>query len=375
MRLHLHLTSSCNLRCSYCFTPPAYSEPMSEAVAFRALDLGWREAQGPLSVVFTGGEPLLAKGLIQSIVHRGREMAQQGGPKIAFRVVTNGLLLDEPFLTWAAAQGVRFGMSYDGVQAAQDAHRLLPDRTSSWALVQWRLRQLLHGDRRAAVLLTLTPQTVGHLERSVAELLRAGARYLVVTPSLADAWGEAALEVLGQQLEGVARRYLERARKGKAFYFSPFELHCTQTDPENPRCIYHYPPLEVGVDVLAVDPAGFVFPGSVFVAKGPASRWCLGDVFGGISERLRRQISAEARAFAQRDELPIRGLSATRCASLRWISVGSFDALGEAALAYDAVHLPIADRVRASMLEEGLRPLSPEGEFPLEEQLSIAGPF
>lgn len=375
MHLALQLTPSCNLRCGYCFTPPRYGEPMSEEVAFAALDMVVRLNRGPVGVTLTGGEPLLARDLVRSIVLRAREMEGHGGPRFVFRLLTNGLLLDEDFLRWADQRRVTVAMSFDGTRAAHDTHRHFPDGSSTYDLLAWRLRALLHRGRRAAVLLTVAPRTAVHLSASVEELVRMGARVIVVTPDLTVKWTPAQLEELERQLVWTGETYLDRARAGRPLYLSPFELH---TDDVHTRWSgnYHQPPCKLGRERLAVDTRGDVYPGVAFFRAGPTSRWHLGTVLTDVSERLRRLVHSETLGELEGcADGPDRGLARARCGCLNWLTTGFVDRVPEALCAYDKLLVPVADRVREQAAAEGLPSFLPPGPLTLDERMLVAGPL
>ena len=119
MHLTLHLTTSCNMKCSYCYSPPRPCDGMSREVAFETLELGARLNSGSCGIVFFGGEPLLHKDLIAATVGRAREMEAQKRGSFHFKLTTNGVLLDEEFLDFSIRNDILVAMSFDGVREAQ----------------------------------------------------------------------------------------------------------------------------------------------------------------------------------------------------------------------------------------------------------------
>ena len=75
MHLTLHLTTACNMRCSYCYAPPHDGAPMSEEIGRKAMQLASRLSSGAsCGIVFFGGEPLpegwLGRGSAAKVVYR-----------------------------------------------------------------------------------------------------------------------------------------------------------------------------------------------------------------------------------------------------------------------------------------------------------------
>jgi len=103
MHLKLHLTEDCNIRCKYCYIDHK-PKTMSKETAFAAIDLALQSDQKYPGVAFFGGEPLLCKELIKEMVGYAKE--KEPNRKLMFKLATNGLLLDEQFLSFAKENGI-----------------------------------------------------------------------------------------------------------------------------------------------------------------------------------------------------------------------------------------------------------------------------
>jgi uncharacterized protein len=119
--------SRCNLACDYCYV-------------YEAPDQSWREQprlmtdetfagvcariarhrDGPVSLVFHGGEPLLAG---TARIERFASLARQIIGPVRLRLQTNGTLVTAEFAAACARQGIRVAVSLDGGRAANDRHR------------------------------------------------------------------------------------------------------------------------------------------------------------------------------------------------------------------------------------------------------------
>lgn len=115
--LVLLVTTRCNLSCRYCSMDAGNSgEDMPIKTALEAIDV-FLAGCGPSVVQFSGGEPLLAYGLIREIVR----LRPWGN--LRFALQTNGVMLDEEKLLFLARNGVGLGVSLDGVPAVNERHR------------------------------------------------------------------------------------------------------------------------------------------------------------------------------------------------------------------------------------------------------------
>lgn len=340
MHFTLHLTTACNMRCSYCYSPPHGGPAMSPDVGLRAMDLGARLTDGSCGIVFFGGEPLLHKDVIHELVAYGR---RRGPAAHHFKLTTNGLLLDDDFMEFSLANDVLIAMSFDGVKEAHDAHRLLPDGSPTFDLLLPRLRMLLDARPYASVLMVVNPDTVRHFSDSVSFLLDLGCRYVIASLDYAADWSEAAFRTLEKQYRRLGRLYVRWTRRGRKFYLSPFEVklsshinrHCYRKD----RC-------ELAQRQVSVDPGGYLYPCVQFTKAGPESEWCIGSVWNGIDEEARRRVHAES----DREKEDCAGCVLNErcnntCGCLNWQDTGSINRVSPVLCRHEQILTPIADRV------------------------------
>lgn len=123
---YLHLTDSCNFRCAYCYArATGKGRHMSVKTACAIIDRILCEIPfNELFLEFHGGEPLLLKDKIRSIVEYGENRAALAGKVLHFSLQTNGSLLDADFARFAVAHRVKVGVSLDGPPDLHDRHRV-----------------------------------------------------------------------------------------------------------------------------------------------------------------------------------------------------------------------------------------------------------
>lgn len=98
MNITLHLTRNCNGGCSYCYAPPRPDAGMSLATARQTIQFALESGNGSCGMALFGGEPLLMRALMETMVVAARRQAAASGGRTHFKMTTNGLLLDEAFL-------------------------------------------------------------------------------------------------------------------------------------------------------------------------------------------------------------------------------------------------------------------------------------
>lgn len=118
--LYLHLTSRCNLRCTYCYALPqkggeCEGEDLPFAVALEVL----RQAKeiGVEDVIFTGGEPLCHPQAVE-VLRRAKRLG------LRVNLLTNGVLLNPDLARKLAPNCHQITVSLDSVNPAlHDLHR------------------------------------------------------------------------------------------------------------------------------------------------------------------------------------------------------------------------------------------------------------
>jgi len=343
VRLTLHLTTACNLRCSYCYSPPTLGPHMSSKVIQAALELAARLNERTCGIAFFGGEPLLHMDGIRETVSRARRMEEDGRVRFHFKITTNGLSLTDEVLDYSVRESIPVAMSFDGVREAHDRHRRTPKGGPSYELLLPRLRKLLERRPYSSVLTVVTPETAPYLARSMEFLLDLGVRYLIVSLNYDASWREDDLVVLEEQCRELGRLYVQWSEEGRKFYLSPFEVklssHVRCHEQREDRC-------ELGQRQLSVDPAGHLYPCVQFTRAGPDSRWCIGNVFDGVDQAARGRIHDESEAEkSECGDCEIRNRCHSTCGCLNWQTTGSINRVSPVLCRYEQMLIPIVDHV------------------------------
>jgi cyclic pyranopterin phosphate synthase len=116
--LRVSLTDRCNLRCSYCMPAEGldwlpHPEVLTDDEVVRLIEIGVRRL-GIRQVRFTGGEPLIRRGLVD-IVRRTRQL----GGDLQLSATTNGLGLERMAAALADAGLDRVNLSLDTLDPAR----------------------------------------------------------------------------------------------------------------------------------------------------------------------------------------------------------------------------------------------------------------
>lgn len=149
----LKIHSRCNLACDYCYVyemadqgwreqPRRMSREVVDATARRIGEHVRAHGLTDIEVILHGGEPLLAGPDL--IRHAVTAVRQEVGARarVSVGLQTNGVLLDEPFLSLFDELDVRVSVSIDGDERGHDRHRLHADGRGSHARTAAGLRRL-----------------------------------------------------------------------------------------------------------------------------------------------------------------------------------------------------------------------------------------
>jgi uncharacterized protein len=224
--LSLNVSSACNLACSYCYADRGsfggkQSERMSPETAFAAVDrlLMVADPAHPVTIGFLGGEPLLNRALVHSVVAYASQVGYSRGLDVRFSITTNGTVLSEEDIDLMRQHRFAVTVSLDGDAATQDSQR--PDRMGrgSFERLVRCVSPLLANPGRAQVAARLTVGSALHdLVTRLDAVWGLGFCEAGVAPlrTAADAstLGESDWPTYLRQLIAVSKREIERARDG-----------------------------------------------------------------------------------------------------------------------------------------------------------------
>lgn len=322
---------------------------MEESTAFKSLEFAkaYKDGQGSCGIIFFGGEPLLKRGLIHAVVARAKEMERNSKIRFHFKVTTNGLLMDESFISFASRVGMHLAMSFDGIKESQDAHRKLKNGKGSYNLLFEKLKMLIELKPYSSVMTVVNPDTAQYLGESVEFLNDLGVRYHIISLNYAAPWKRRDFINLEKQYKKLSKLYLNWTEKGKKFYLSPFEVklsshinsHCFKEE----RC-------ELAEKQISVDPEGHLFPCVQFTQAGKDSRYCIGNIDSGIDEEAKRAVHDESEADKQQcGGCSIRKRCLNTCGCLNWQTTGSINRVSPVLCRNEQILMPIVDKLGAEL--------------------------
>jgi uncharacterized protein len=225
--LSLNVSSACNLACSYCYADKGafggkQADRMKHATAIAAVDrlLTVADPAQPVTIGFLGGEPLLNRALIHSVVLHASRAGKDRRLDVRFSITTNGTTLLPADIDLFRAHPFAVTVSIDGDAATQDAQRPDARGRGTFARLAERLAPLLAepGHAQVAARLTVTGDALDLATRLSAVYAlgfsEAGVAPLRTAKDDANVDGDM-WQVYLDELVAVARSELARARSGR----------------------------------------------------------------------------------------------------------------------------------------------------------------
>ncbi len=166
----LLLTTSCNLRCVYCYSdagevPPKNMdfETAKKAIDFISSNTAKSEKEYFDVCFHGGGEPFVAWPLMSKIVSYSQSKADEIRKDVKFTSATNGVL-NKKQLEWILSNKINLSLSFDGPRHIHDKQRPMKDGSSSYDLVLETVKFLESNDLTYGIRATITNDSVNRLQ-------------------------------------------------------------------------------------------------------------------------------------------------------------------------------------------------------------------
>ena len=353
MHITLHVTTGCNMKCTYCYSSPKQRNDMTRETAFQSIDFIADKYPINTGIIFFGGEPLLKKDLIKETIAycKAKEKSQEA--YFHYKVTTNGILLDEAFMEYANSVNLQVAMSIDGNEKAHNRFRVFPDGNPTFDIIETKIDLLLKHQPYAKALMTVSPETVIHFSDSVEYLIGRGFKYLIVSLNYAGEWNDTHIKKIKKQYKRIAKLYEKWILQEKKFYFSPFEMklasHISQDNMECYQCDFAQKQIAIAND-------GTIYPCVQFVQDGISNRaYSIGSITTGIEKQMQYQLAEESKQqTALCSECDYKARCNNKCSCLNWQTTGSINKISPVVCETERVLIPIVDSMGERLYKKGV---------------------
>lgn len=341
MNFTLHLTENCNLACRYCYETHRHVN-MREETARKAVDLAFSYGHKTVGFSLFGGEPMLMRPLIESIAGYAKARAAREGVAVRYKMTTNGTLLDEPFLRFANAHGIRIALSHDGL--LQDAQRVTRDGRPTMRMLEPVVDLLLRYQPDAIAMQTVMPSTVDRMAESVEWLYNRGfSRINTAIDYRPDAgWDDASMAALKTQYQRIADLSEAHFDDERPLLYLNFVSKIAAYLNDRP-CIE----CRLGMRQPSIAADGAIYPCNQFLNL---EEYRMGDVEHGIDAEKQRAIykmSLDPEPDCEGCAIAVR--CRHHCACLNFSLTGHMHTVAPVQCEHERILIPVADDLAARL--------------------------
>jgi pyruvate-formate lyase-activating enzyme len=223
-KLKLAVTSSCTLRCSYCFVDKASGLELAPEAALEAVAL-LIDAPGRMKELeIYGGEPLLRFDFVRFVVDAAVERARAAGKPLSVALATNGLRLDDAHVDYLRRRGARVSVSFSGRAPLHDRLRRTASGGGSFARIRANLPRLFarHDRRLIDAILCVHPDGAASAAEDFAALADLGFEQIHLEVVHGVPWPAAARRAFRESLDALGSRLRRSLRAGRPVFLETF---------------------------------------------------------------------------------------------------------------------------------------------------------
>ncbi len=183
---------------------------MADSTARAAVDLLFaRAGDAPsVAILFLGGEPLLNREALHSVVDYSQQLGQTTGKRVQYNITTNGTLVDAATAQYLKQHNFQVMVSVDGPSHIHDSMRPMADGRPSLSRAAAGVRELLNAGVPTTLRATLTSQCLDKCE-IVRSLQGLGVPRISIARSLGKSYERGPLDI-GPEHSAALRREDER---------------------------------------------------------------------------------------------------------------------------------------------------------------------
>jgi uncharacterized protein len=303
------------------------------------------------TITFLGGEPLLQFELLMEAVRYAGEVAPG---QLAFRMSTNGTLLDSEKLTLLAENNVTFVLSVDGHPSQHDRNRFYESGTGSYVATLSHVREILTWNPYTIAVSVVAPNTGPDLAEGVQHIFAQGFRYVLQTLDFSATWTRRDLTILERQYRAVAAFYAQQLRRNNKIYYSPFDERirtwAVRPYKNGDLC-------DMANSQIAIAPSGRIYPCVQFVGSDGQGeiKNAIGDVFSGFVPDARKKCVAlnyEEKESCRDCALLGRCMSYCGCVNFR--GTGHINQVPPIVCEHERLLMPIVDDLAEQLWNDGV---------------------
>jgi sulfatase maturation enzyme AslB (radical SAM superfamily) len=218
--LRLSVTTSCPLRCRYCFVKKT-NKLMDLETAKKSIDLLLSSPGNKKLLMIYGGEPLLHP-YLEEIILSALDKAKDLKKELDISLATNGLLLDKDFLSFFKKERVKISISIDGNKKAHDQNRVFIDGAGAFNLISKKLPLIFRflDQSQIAAIMTVAPNLSNKMFKNFFYLIKRGFKNIHLEPVQGTSWNNKQKISFCSDLKKIIKYLLENIENKKFVFLS-----------------------------------------------------------------------------------------------------------------------------------------------------------
>lgn len=166
LRVWIHLSNQCNLRCIYCFvhkTPERMDINLGIKSIKKIISSAKKDGYEEIVCTFGGGEPLSEVANMKKLIEIGRAEASKSHILLRFGIVSNATLITPKVAQFLKDEDIFVAVSMDGVGEYHDRQRPLAGGGASFNMVKRGIDVLKNAGLRFNTTAVITSKNISHL--------------------------------------------------------------------------------------------------------------------------------------------------------------------------------------------------------------------
>jgi len=259
----VNVTTKCNLYCKYCFAEscPTKGEDMSKEVIKEIVDqmLIMPEVK-KITFEFQGGEPLLNLSAIETCIRYANKQAPKHKKIAAYRIESNGTLINESVISLLKKYNVEIGISLDGPEELTNQARIYPNGRGAFKDI-WRGIELLrkNGIEVAGSVCTIGKHNVDYPDEIVKFFHKANIGF---KPRPVNILGREIKNKMAPDNEAWYKCFVRMYHLSKKLGVTNYSIHIFEENVYTPIrdyiCLRY--PCGLGREIISINPNGDVYP-------------------------------------------------------------------------------------------------------------------
>jgi MoaA/NifB/PqqE/SkfB family radical SAM enzyme len=246
--VYIHVTKQCNLNCSYCYYYAGAKEDFELTTSEIKMIINDLPLLNPKRIVFTGGEPLLRKDIIELA-----DSIKQVSKNIILGISTNGFLITQSIAFKLVCLFDEIRISIDGPREINDTQR----GQDSFDEAMKAFKFIIEAGGNPSAFITVSIANIIHLKEFMKYLLSNGINKIHISP----------LKNIGRAKDkNLSCQIVELQKVVEQFYFEQFGLKMEHGTSESLNC---------GVGkYISINSDGSVYPCHVLSTP----EFCIGNI-------------------------------------------------------------------------------------------------